>query len=209
MKTLLTIATISAASLTAGAATAASVNIIGGVTEVTVTAPLGALGLTGAPSGTATAEVVGGLPVFSFPITGGIASTTSPNAIINHDGAGVTLTADLPADTTAVTNMVSATVGNFVINTELATVFGTVNDGTEFLPFFTFGEDTDLPGVELEISATLAGALTSVFAAPDLTGATFGYAVPAPQVAPVPLPAGLPLLAGALLAFGLVRRKAA
>ena len=46
---------------------------------------------------------------------------------------------------------------------------------------------------------------------PDLTNAEFGYAVPSPEVAsspsPVPLPAGVFLMVGAIGALGLVRRK--
>ena len=46
-----------------------------------------------------------------------------------------------------------------------------------------------------------------MFGAPDLTGATFGYAVPSPTLAPVPLPAGALLLIGGLGMLGLVRRR--
>ncbi len=185
-----------ATAMTTGAAHA--VGVTGGSTAVTVTADLGGLGLTPGLEGSATAEVNDGLLTVFFPITGG---STGPagNALIEHDGSGVSLTA---GETTA-------SVGNFVIKTSAGTVFGDlfgVTTGSP-LPFFTFGEDTDLPGVELEFTSTLAGALTDVFGAPDLTGETFGYAVPSPTLAPVPLPAGGLLLIGGLGMLGLVRRR--
>lgn len=192
-------ALVAGAAMTTGAAHAVAVT--GGTTAVTVTADLAGLGLTPGLEGSATAEVNDGLLTVFFPITGG---STGPagNAVYEHDGSGVSLTA---ADGT------TASVGNFVIKTSAGTVFGDLFGATTGspLPFFNFGDATDLPGVELEISSTLAGALTGVFGAPDLTGATFGYAVPSPTLAPVPLPAGALLLIGGLGMLGLVRRRAA
>ena len=190
-------ALFAATALSTGAAHA--VGVTGGDTAVTVTADLAGLGLTPGLEGSATAEVNDGLLTVFFPITGG-ATGPAGNALIEHDGSGVSLTA---GDGT------TASVGNFVIKTSAATVFGDlfgVTTGSP-LPFFNFGDGTDLPGVELEFTSTLAGALTDVFGAPDLTGATFGYAVPSPTLAPVPLPAGALLLIGGLGMLGLVRRK--
>lgn len=189
-------AVLAATALSAG--TAQAVAITGGNTAVTVTADLAGLGLTPGLEGSATAEINDGLLTVFFPITGG-ATGPAGNAVIEHEGSGVSLTA---GDTTA-------SVGNFVITTSAGTVFGDLLGSTTGSPleFFTFGDGTDLPGVELEISSTLAGALTGVFGAPDLTGATFGYAVPSPTLAPVPLPAGALLLIGGLGMLGLVRRK--
>ncbi len=140
-----------------------------------------------------------GYPTVVFPVTGGEAG--AGGAVIEHEGSGVSLTA----------GAATASVGNFVVDTGAAEVRGDLLGVTTGSPlaFFNFGSGTVLPGVELTISSTLAGALSEVFGAPDLTDATFGYAVPSPQVAPVPLPAGALLLIGGLGMFGLVRRKRA
>lgn len=177
----------------AGAAPAAP--ILGGETTVEVTADLAALGLGGAPFGTASADGA----VFTFPITGG---RTGPSAaLIEHEGSGVTLFALEDAS-------VAATVGGFLIDTGGAVVGGDLIGGAEDLVLFEFGEVDD-DGIDLEIGGALAGALTEVFGAPDLTGAVFGVADTAPDVAPIPVPAGLPLLAAGLgaLAFAARRRK--
>lgn len=194
---------------TNGAAQAATVGIAGGETAVTVTAPLGALGLSGAPFGTATADVSGPAPVFTFPVTGGTIDTGAGTARIEHDGSGVTLAA--LADPS-----VSATVGNFLVDTGAGIVSGGIIDagtGSEVasaVPFFEIVAGGDPRGVELLISSALAGALTDVFGADDLTGASFGFA--APDVAPVPLPPAALLLLGGLGVMGATRlrkRKAA
>lgn len=193
-------AAVSLAALLGTSAGAATVGIVGGQTDVTVTADLAALGLSGAPAGTASVAVVGGLTVFSFPITGG-AAFMDGNALVEHDGSGVTLSA----------GSVAVTISNFLIDTAAMIVSGDIFGGPTDVTFFDFGAETALSGVELEISSDLAGALTASFGAPDLTGATFGYAVPSPVtgVAPVPLPAGLPLLAAAMLGLVALRRRAA
>jgi hypothetical protein len=182
--------------LAAGAQTnAASLPIIGVKTDVEVTAPLGALGLTPAPFGSATA--VGA--IFTFPVTGGSVDSLSGAALIEHAGSGVALTAGTQ----------SAFVGNFLIDTAAGSVFA---DGAAlglpgFLnaPIFNLGTGTELPGVELIITSTLASVLTAVFGAPDLTGVTFGYARPDVAVVPVPA-AGLLLLSG-MGALGAVRLR--
>jgi hypothetical protein len=166
-------------------ARAAILPIVGVKTDVEVTADLGGLGLTPAPFGSATANGA----VFSFPVTGGTVDTLTTAALVEHDGSGVGLTAGAK----------SVFVGNFLIDTAAATVFGdgAVLGGAGFLgaPLFTFGTGTALPGVELLITDTLTGALTSVFGAPNLTGATFGYA--RPEISTVPIPAaGFLLLTG-------------
>jgi hypothetical protein len=186
--------------LMAGApAAAASLPVIGVKTEVEVTAPLGALGLTPAPFGSATA--IGA--IFTFPVTGGSVDSLSGAALIEHAGSGVALTAGTQ----------SAFVGNFLIDTAAGAVFadGAALGAPGFLgaPIFTLGTGNALPGVELLIAPTLASVLSAVFGAPDLTGVTFGYARPDVAVVPVPA-AGLLLLSavGGLGVAGARRRKA-
>jgi hypothetical protein len=135
--------------------------------------------------------------VFSFPITGG--SITDGNALIEHEGSGVSLFAI--ADPT-----VEVSVGNFLIDTMMGTVSGDVFGLATGVTFFTFGTP-GAGGIPLLISSDLAGALASIFSAPDLTGAEFGLASTMPT--PVPLPAGLPLLLAALGGFAVMRRKRA
>jgi hypothetical protein len=182
-------------------AQAAPVALVGNETTVTVTAPLGTLGLSGAAFGTATLSVVDGLPAFAFPITGGTIDSATSDALIEHNGSGVTLTG---AGT-------SATVGNFLIDTLAMTVFGDLIDaatGTSIasgLELFGFGAETARPGVQLLITSTLAGALSDTFGAPDLTGVEFGYAVP--DIAAVPVPAAGLLLLGGLGMMGALRAR--
>jgi len=165
-----------------------------GETTVEVTADLAGLGLSGAPYLDATVDASGPNPVFAFPITGGTLDPGTGAAMTEHDNSGVTLSA----------GSTSATVGNFVVDTAGATVDGDIIGGATDITFFTFGTPTG-SGIPLLISDPLATTLTGVFGAPDLEGAEFGIANTSPT--PVPLPAGLPLLAMALGSLVLVRRK--
>lgn len=163
-------------------AAASTASIIGGITEIEVTANLGSLGL--APSVFGNAGFDAGTGTLSFPISGGTASPSG--LIIEHDGGGVVLTGGTQ----------SAIVGNFVIDTAAQTVLGNVNGGSAFAPLFQFGT-IDAAGIELQFTSVLADALTGIFGAPNLAGTTFGIANTSPEVAPVPLPAaGWMLLAG-------------
>ena len=194
------IAAAVAASLSWGAAAqAGTVDIIGGDTDVLVTADLAGLGLTGAPTGTAEVELVIDFAQFTFGITGGSVDEVG-NALIEHDGSGVSLTG----------GGTTATVGDFLIDTEAANITGTVNDALFGVELFTFGT-VSAEGIQLLISDSLAGALTSVFGVGSLAGAEFGLANtnPITDVAPVPLPAGGLLLITALGGLAYTRRKRA
>ena len=188
------------AALTAFAATsanAATTQIAGGVTEITVIdSTLGLL-----VDNTDSIGVVGNTTLtgatFGFGISGGTAFMDG-NALIEHDGVGVTLNAQGS----------SATIGDFIIDTTAGNVTGTLNGAGSF-EFFVFGSGNDLPGVELLLSETLSSTLESFFSLPEdaLEGATVGDAVPQPTL--VPLPAAGWMLLAALGGLGLVRRRAA
>ena len=198
LRIALTVAALGAATFfsTTDQAEASSVGIAPvGVTTVEVTANLGSLGLGGAPVGSATADGA----VFSFPITGGSIDSGSGDALIEHDGSGVKLFALADAS-------INVSVGNFLIDTMMQTVSGDVFGGSSGVTFFNFGTP-GASGIPLLISSDLASALTSIFGAPDLTGAEFGLANTNPTV--VPLPAGLPLLLAALGGLAALRRTEA
>jgi hypothetical protein len=195
LRPLAAVASLAVFSMLGSNAQAASIQINGVATAVEVTADLAGLGLTAAPFGSATALGA----IFTFPVTGGSLDTVSGDALIEHSGSGVALTA----------GSASAFVGNFLIDTAAASVFadGAALGAPGFLgvPIFSFGPGNALPGVELLITAELAGALTAIFGAPDLTGATFGYA--RPDVSVVPIPAGGLLLLSALGTVGVTRLR--
>ena len=184
-------------------AQAETVDIIGGETDVAVTADLAGLGLRGSTTGSATVALNGdGLPVFTFGITGGLVDDDG-NALIEHDGSGVRLASATEPDT-------SASVGNFLIDTEAGNVSGTVNGGLTAV-LFDFGDAESDLGVELLISSALGEALFQTFGADGLAGAQFGFANPQPVLAvapaPIPLPASGLLLIAALGGIGLARRR--
>ncbi|MEO1423173.1 MAG: PEP-CTERM sorting domain-containing protein [Pseudomonadota bacterium] len=196
LKLIATLGTVTLATATLGEA--ATVPISGGVTTVEVTADLAGLGLTGAPFGTAGVDVSGPNPVFAFDITGGSVDDGTGAALIEHDGSGVTLTSATQG----------ITIGNFLIDTDGANLSGDVVGGATGIAFFDLGTPT-VAGIPLLITADLSGVLSLLFGAPDLVGAEFGIANTAPEVAPVPLPASLPMLLGALVVAGVAARRRA
>lgn len=186
--------------------------VVGGQTRVEVTADLAALGLT--PGIIGGASIVSGAPLtVGFPITGG-SLDASLGGFILHEGSGVSLTAGGN----------SLILGNFIIDTVSQRVLGDASlNGTLLandLALFDFNlgsvtpaqlTDLDNPLLGLFFTAGAANALTTVFGAPDLTGAQFGLAATSPVLAAaVPEPASWALL---IVGFGLVgvtaRRRAA
>jgi len=177
--------------------------VIGGSTVVNPTANLSGLGLTLGLTGTAT---LGGSGV-NFPITGGTLDPMTLAGQILHEGSGVRFSL-------GATNL---DVGNFIIDTVNSQILGDVALNGALLAsdaqIFTFSlagltpaQITDLanPSIALLISPTAAGALTQVFDAPNLTGAQFGLAATAPQLATngaVPEPSTWAML---ILGFGTI-----
>ena len=152
-----------------------------------------------APATVGSAAVTGVAPLtVAFPITGGDLDDALAGRIL-HEGSGVSLQA----------GGITLALENFIIDTTDQLILGDASlDGTllaEDLALFSFDLSTvtvaalvDLadPALTLSLTAGAAGALTSVFGAPDLTGAPFGLAATAPAFADVPEP-------GALMLFGL------
>ena len=180
----------------------AAATIVGGSTSVSLTsAPtLIGLGLGIAPFGTA--NIDGSAPlVATFLITGG--STNSSGALIEHDGSGLIFTAGAS----------SLSIGNFLIDTAMAKLTGKVIvNGTTTLndvPLFDVG-----PGLSLNLTAAAAGAFTTVFGAPDLTGALIGTAVTNPilQSTPAAIPepgVWVMMIAGFMIAGLALRNRSA
>lgn len=183
--------------------------IVGGETRVEVTADLAALGLT--PGIIGTASIVSGSPLtVAFPITGGSLDGALAGSIL-HEGSGVSLTAG--GNSLALTNFIIDTVGQRILGDAALNGSALAED----LSLFTFDLSTitvdqlldlDNPALGLFFTAEAAGALTSVFGAPDLTGAQFGLAATSPVLAAVPEPSTWAML---IVGFGLagtaVRRK--
>ena len=169
---------------------ASGATITGGTTAVTLTsAPtLTALGLTVAPTGTATVAIDGsGLPVATFPITGG--TIAGGNAIIEHVGSGLLFTAGTS----------SLEIGNFRINTASSLLTGdAIANGTALgvVPLFTIGA-----GSTLLLTAQGSGAFRTVFNADVAAGTQIGVAAVNPIAAAVPEPATWALM---ILGFGAV-----
>lgn len=171
--------------------------VTGGTTDVTLTAAptLTGLGLTAAPTGTATvATDPGGIPTFTFPITGG-SIDASGDALFYHDGSGILFTAGTD----------SLGIGNFVIDTAALLVSGDVTaNGSDLgsVGLFTIGS-----GTSLFLTADAAGAFTLIFGAPDLTGAEVGFATVNAQTQAVPEPGTWMMMLAGFGAVGFALRR--
>lgn len=193
---LLTIACLAAPTV-AHAAT-----IVGGETRVEVTADLAALGLTPGIIGSATIAAASPLTV-GFPITGGSLDGSLAGFIL-HEGSGVSLTAG--GNSLALTNFIIDTVSERILGDASLNGVSLATDLALFsfdLSSVTLAQLTNLdaPTLGLFITADAAGALTTVFGAPDLTGAQFGLAATSPILSAVPEPSNWALL---IVGFGLV-----
>lgn len=166
--------------------------IIGGNTDVTLTAAptLAGLGLSAAPVGSASVVLdSAGISTFSFPITSGTVDDGTGAATLFHNGSGILFTAGSS----------TLQIGDFVVDTGSLTVLGNaIANGTRVgvVPLFTIGS-----GLSLSLTSQAAGAFTTVFQAPDLTGTNVGFANPQPVTAAVPEPSTWAMM---LLGFGAI-----
>ena len=175
----------------------ATSRIIGGGTQVTLTAAdsLTGLGLTFTPFGTASLLPTSGDPIVNFLITGGFRDNGTGDLLVEHDGSGLDFSAG------------SATlrIGDFEIDTAAALVRGSVfANGSSLgtVPLFDL-----TPDLRLLLSDDAAGAFTSVFGAPDLSGTQIGTALVVPVFAPVPEPAAWALMIGGFMMVGATARR--
>jgi hypothetical protein len=173
-------------------ASAHAATIIGGGTSVKLTAAptLTGLGLSFATFGTASATVDAmGIPTATFLITGGSINDATGTARIEHNGSGLNFTGGGKA----------LSIGDFVINTSTNVLTGRVKIGATTLanvPLFNIGT-----GLSLSLTNEAAGAFTTVFGAPDLSGAAIGTASVNLISVPVPEPGTWGML---IVGFGIV-----
>jgi hypothetical protein len=180
--------------------------VVGGTTAVKVTsAPtLTSAGVTIVGLGsTSISPGSDGIPIAYFPITGGNIDTSSFAGGIAHNSSGLRLS----------TSTGSIDLTNFLINTNTLSLSGKVSFGTTSLsgiPLFnlSFGTVPVYP-FDLKLTATAAGALSTVLGVPNLTGATFGIANTLPITAAVPDVASITSMMAGLGLIGViaVRRK--
>lgn len=197
MRKLLMASALTLAPFALNAASAAT--IIGGGTEVTLTAAdaLTGLGLSFAPYGTASVLETTPVPVVSFLITGGTRNDVTGDLLVEHNGSGLDFTAGTS----------TLRIGDFLIDTNAGRVSGTaVANGTALgvVPLFNIGT-----GLSLLLTSEAAGAFTTVFGAPDLTGTQIGTAITVPVFAAVPEPASWALMIGGFALAGTALRRRA
>ncbi len=189
-------------------ALAAPLPITGGTTSVKLTsAPtLSGAGLTVGILGTAQfSPGSDGIPLVYFPVTGGSIDTGSFAGSIEHAGSGLRLS----------TASASVSLTNFVIDTAGLSLSGDVAFGGTSLadvPLFTIGlSGSPFLPFTLTLTSQAAGALTSIFGIPNLTGASIGLAGTVPITSAVPEPATVASMLAGLGLMGLVlgRRRGA
>ncbi len=195
-----------AAGLHAPSASAQALPIVGGVTSVTLTsAPtLASVGLSVGTLGSAQfSPGSAGIPLVYFPITGGSQNTATFAGSIQHAGSGLSLSS----------GGTTLNLTNFVIDTTALTLTGQAATGGTSLgavPLFnlSFGSNPVSP-FNLALTSTAAGALTTLFGLPNLTGFTLGTANTIPITSAVPEPTTYAaMLAGlAMISLVLARRR--
>ncbi|WP_395344519.1 hypothetical protein PN836_007060 [Ningiella sp. W23] len=193
-------------------APASAALLVGGQTNVEVTAPLSALGIT---PGLLGGELVSTDPLtLGFGVTGGELDFTTLGGTIEHVGASISLTGDL--GTADESDDVTVILSDFLIDTNNAILSGDVNGGgmVDLFSLNFAGLDaaaiTDLnnPQIALTFLDGASGLLETVFQLDSgiLSGAQFGLAATSPIPAEVSAPASIGLLGASLLGFGMYRR---
>ncbi|MEM6639711.1 MAG: PEP-CTERM sorting domain-containing protein [Pseudomonadota bacterium] len=197
IKSLLLTAGLAFGGLTAPTASASTVDVIGGVTEVEILSffTLTNAGFNVGLLGSATLDASGLIPVASFGITGGSVDTVTGNALIEHDGSGVSL--DNGVD--------FVNLENFLVNTETLILSGDVTVNGSFVANVDLFNITG--GTLLQLTGGAADALNGVFGTSIPEGFKFGHATVSPVV--VPVPAAFPLMVTALAGLGFASRRRA
>ena len=98
-------------------------------------------------------------------------------------------------------------ISDFEINLNTDVLSGFVNGGTTPTAFFAIGAKT-ASGYPLTLDATLAGALSTIYGLPNLTGASIGDATVTITSVPEPSTWGMMLLGFASLGFAAWRGNA-
>ena len=187
--------TLGSASLLSGNAAANA--ITGGITEVTLDPVVAGsiIGLGVNPEATGTATFTD--PTFTFPITGG---NTEAGTTIEHDGSGIQFSAGVRR----------LDIGDFVIDvidSTTATIFGDASS-TEFgdvpgAALFDLAKNDGDSLYSVALTGTAAFALNTTFGVDNFAeGQAIGSAVTKPELAAVPAPATLSILAIGLAAVG-------
>ncbi len=213
MKKVLIGAAAGAALLCQG--TALATPIMSGQTNVQVTAPLAALGIT--PSLLEGSLVSGDPLTLGFDITGGDLDFNTLAGTIEHMGASISLTGDMGNDDDS--DDVTVVLSDFLINTSTAILSADVNGGgmVDLFSLDVTGLDaaaiTDLsnPQISLIFLDDASDLLEDTFdlQGGTLLGAQFGLAATAPMPAQtaVPEPALLSALAGSFFGMAMYRRR--
>ena len=218
MKTLATAALAGAGSLLL-ATTATAAPVSGGITAVEVTIDLEDANIAPGLIGDAAFADDDGLTVL-FPITGGDFEVDPLSGTIEHEGSGLSLSA----------NGQTVELTDFIINADTGFLSGNVAvmGGASLgrVDIFQLGNvgdltleeitDTEDPMVSLLVTAAAAGALEDALVIPGLatilTGVEFGVAATAPffgDVDPIPLPGAAIFFATGAAAFAARRRARA
>ncbi len=213
MKKIMVGAAVGAALLCNGQAIAEP--IMGGQTNVEVTAPLADLGITPALLG---GELVSAEPLtLGFDITGGDLDFSTLAGTIEHEGSSISLTGDMGNDDDS--DDVTVVLSDFMINTGTAILSADVNGGgmVDLFSLDLTGLDaaavTDLsnPQISLNFLDAASGLLEDTFGLEEgtLMGAQFGLAATAPMAmsADVSEPALFGALAGGFFGLAMYRRR--
>jgi hypothetical protein len=179
------------------AAPANAVPIVGGTTAVTLTAAptLTSLGLTVAPTGTATATINAGIPTVSFPITGGTQNDSTGALLLQHNGSGLLFTTSANSNSLAIGNFVVDSAAALVTGSATTTIGGVTNNLSNVSLFNIVGGNT------LTLTSAASGAFSAVFNANLPAGTTVGTVRINAVAAGVPEPGTWMMM---LLGFGAV-----